>query len=134
MRTIHILLAEDNDADAAIIVLALQEYPLTHVLSRASDGEQAIHMIEELGEPNGSPCPDIFLLDLNMPKACGAEVLKVFRNHAGCRKVPVIIVSSSYSSKDKQQMAELGISSYFVKPMDLDEYMKLGEMVANIAA
>ena len=131
MRILQILLAEDNDADAFLITKALDAYRLRYVLVRACDGEQAIDIIRHLGQPGGAPCPDVLLLDLNLPRWDGAEILAEFRSREACRDVPVVIVTSADSPREKERVAALGVSHYFKKPMDIDEYMKLGDVVAK---
>ena len=85
-----------------------------------------------MGEPDGDPCPDIVLLDLNLPKVDGPEVLTEFRKHPECARTPVIVISSSDAHKDRERMAGLGISRYFRKPSDLDGFLRLGALVREV--
>jgi CheY-like chemotaxis protein len=88
-------------------------------------------MIKSLGEPHGMPCPDRMLLDLDLPKVRGAEVLAEFRRSKLCGDTPAIVMSSSDSAADGARVELLGISHYFQKPSDLDAFMQLGELVAR---
>lgn len=124
-------MVEDNDADVLLIKHALQLHEVSHSLARAADGAQAVTMIRSLGEPNGIPCPDLMLLDLNLPKVPGSEVLAEFRMSKLCADTPAIVMSSSGSGADRARVESLGISYYFQKPSSLDDFMQLGKLVAQ---
>jgi len=125
----HILLAEDNIGDVLLVKRALREYEIPHELHVVQDGGEAIDYVSRMGKPGGDPCPDLVLLDLNLPKADGAQVLTAFRKRPECAQTPVIVVTSSNAQRDRDFMAKLGIACYFRKPSDLDEYMQLGGIV-----
>lgn len=131
METPYILLIEDNPADVCVIRFALAEHHIAQSLHVIQDGEAAVKFIVQIGRPGGTPCPDLMLLDLNLPKATGDEILSEFRKHPECATTPVIIVSSSDAAVDRRRVAALGISRYFRKPSDLNEYLKLGEIVQD---
>jgi CheY-like chemotaxis protein len=133
MNTLKILLAEDNLADILLVRKALEEYHVPHDLHVVRDGEEALTFIQGMGEPDGVPCPDILLLDVNLPKVEGAEILSEFRKHPQCSETPVIVITSSDAYRDRDRMAQLGIAHYFKKPSDLDEFLKLGAVVRDIA-
>lgn len=126
---IQILLAEDNPADVVLVRLALQGQSLEHQLHVVKDGAEAIDFFAHISRSDEAPCPDIMLLDINLPKVQGPEVLAEFRRIPECVRTPVIVVSSSDSERDRVRMAELGITSYFRKPSDLDDFMQLGAVV-----
>jgi CheY-like chemotaxis protein len=132
MNALNILLAEDNLADVLLVRKALDEYEIPHDLHVVRDGEEALAFIQHMGEPNGIPCPDVVLLDLNLPKLDGPEVLTQFRKHPQCALTPVIVISSSDAHRDRERMASLGISRYFRKPSDLDEFLRLGAIVREV--
>lgn len=134
MRPLHILLAEDNQADVWLVRQALEEHRIPHRLYVVKDGAEAIAYVARLGNPDDLPCPDILLLDLNLPKADGTEVLREFRQHPKCAHTPVIVVTSSSAARDLARIGELGISSYFQKPVDLDEFLRLGAVVKEVVA
>ena len=96
------------------------------------DGDEALAFLAQMGESGGVPFPDVLLLDLNLPKIDGPEVLAEFRRHPQCSSTPVIAITSSDAQKDRVRMASLGISSYFRKPSDLEEFMKLGAVVLEV--
>jgi CheY-like chemotaxis protein len=129
MRVLHILLAEDNRGDVLLVREALQYHHIEHELHIVSDGAQAITFVSRMGKSEESPCPDVILLDLNLPKADGAQILGEFRKHPECVTTPVIVVTSSGADRDRQRMAALGIKHYFQKPADFDGFMRLGAVV-----
>lgn len=126
---LHILLAEDNRGDVLLIRRALDEHQIEHHLHVVTDGEEALRFVARMGKPGQEPCPDLMLLDLNLPKVSGGEVLREFRAHPECETTPVIVITSSDSSKDHALVAALGVSRYFRKPMDFDSFMQLGAIV-----
>ena len=128
----RILLAEDNSGDILLIRRALAEYGIEHELHVVHDGEQAIKFLARAGRPGEAPRPDLVLLDLNLPRVDGAEVLMELRHNPRCAATPVIVVTSSNAARDRARLTELGISHYFQKPSDLDEFMQLGAVVRDV--
>ena len=128
---INALLVEDNVADVVLIREALEAHQIAFCLHVLSDGEQAIDYFVQMGKSGATPCPDILLLDLNIPKAEGAEVLKEFRRHRDCLDTPVIVISSSDNPRDKSKVNALGVTHYFKKPSSFDAFMRLGEVVRS---
>jgi CheY-like chemotaxis protein len=124
--TIRILLAEDNPADVYLIEEALREHQVPFEITVAEDGEAAITMLGE-----GRTQPDIVLLDLNMPKRSGGEVLERVRKDAG-GDVPVIILTSSDSPSDKEEALRLGATCYIRKPTGLDEFLEIGATIKRL--
>jgi chemotaxis family two-component system response regulator Rcp1 len=130
--TLRILLAEDNPGDVFLVRESLGAHAIDHELHVVSDGEQALAFVARIGESSTELPPDVFLLDLNLPKADGPTVLKEFRKHPGCSLTPVIIVTSSTRPNEMAQVTALGISYYFRKPTNLAEFMKLGSVVKAV--
>ena len=129
---LHIFLAEDSQADILLVQEALRKYHIDHELYVAKDGEQAINFVERMGQPGCAPCPDLVLLDLNLPKADGPQVLSELRQHPECADTPVIVVTSSDAPKDRARVSKFGIKRYFVKPLDLDAFLQLGAVVREV--
>jgi len=121
-----IWVVEDNPADVYLIRSSLQRHGIAAELRLAQDGEQAIRFIQEADE--GGPLPSLALLDLNLPKFSGPEVLKTMRASPRCNVIPVIVVSSAPPLKQEEMLA-LQIAAYFRKPLDFEEFMRLGELV-----
>ena len=78
------------------------------------------------------PCPDLVLLDINLPKKPGGEVLRHMRDCRRCEKTPVIVVSTSDSVQDREDMSRLGANGYFRKPSQYAQFMKLGELIKEV--
>ena len=131
---LHIFLAEDSQADVFLVRQALRKYDIGHELYVARDGEQALDFVTRMGKPGGMPCPDLILLDLNLPKADGPQVLSEFRQHPECAGTPVIVVTSSDAPKDRARVDRLGVNRYFLKPVDLDSFLQLGAVVREVVA
>jgi CheY-like chemotaxis protein len=132
MKSLQILLVEDNRGDIFLIQRALAENHIEHELHVVRDGEEALGFVLRMSTPIGAPCPDVVLLDLNLPKADGVQVLSALRKHPECAATPVIVVTSSDAPKDRDRVAALGVNRYFKKPFDLDEYMELGKAVLEV--
>jgi len=94
----------------------------------ASDGEQAVRYFDEADGDISAPCPSLVIQDIN-PKKQGGEVLKHLRQSHRCATALVIVVSSSDSARDREQMTELGANEYFHKPSEYAAFMKLGDVV-----
>ena len=125
----HLLLAEDNLPDALLVreAIKLENLPLeVHV---AADGERAIDWIAkvERGEVD-VPCPHVFLVDLNLPRVNGFEVLRRIRASEKCKDIAVMVVTSSDSAVDRDITAKLG-AGYFRKPTSLEEFLKIGPVL-----
>ncbi len=131
-----ILLIEDNPADANLVREALDEHEIEGELLLITNGENAIEFIRQL-DTEDAPTPDLVILDLNLPMKPGSRVLEQFRASSRCARVPIVVLSSSDSYKDREQAARLGASRYYKKPTRLVEFLKLGgvfkQMLANIS-
>lgn len=97
----------------------------------APDGQEAIEFIERAEEEPNAPCPHFLLLDLNLPKKDGFEVLKRLRASEKCKSVPVLIITSSDSPTDQKQAAEFG-AGYFRKPTSYEDFLKVGDMLRQL--
>jgi CheY-like chemotaxis protein len=121
----RILLVEDNPGDAQLVRMAFAEALPSARLSVASDGEAALARLREEGPP------DLLLLDLNLPRLSGHEVLESVRADAGLRRLPVVVLSSSQAESDVTRSYELGANSHVAKPGDLDALFALAETLAR---
>lgn len=126
------LLVEDNPADVFFVRTALEHGGIESEIVVARDGEKAIEFVEAADADPSVPCPRVILLDLNLPRTSGTEVLRRVRRSSRCADVPVIIVTSSDAPSDRAETARLGASRYFLKPQNLDEYLKLGSVVREL--
>jgi len=128
--TNRILLAEDNEGDVFLVRRALAKRGLTHELVVAHNGEEALDWLDaHTGHENGHAGPDLILLDLNLPRVDGGQVLSHIRKSDSFCRTPVIVLTSSDSPKDRQLALELGANLYFRKPTDLASFMDLGRII-----
>ncbi|HEY6389746.1 MAG TPA: response regulator [Bryobacteraceae bacterium] len=127
----NLLLAEDNLPDALLVreAIKLENLPLDIYI--APDGEQALDFLTRAEQDPAAPCPHVLLLDLNLPKVEGLEVLRRIRASDKCKDVPVLIVTSSDSPDDRNESARLG-AGYFRKPPDYQEYLKIGSALREL--
>lgn len=130
---LRVLLAEDNPGDVLLIREALLGGGIDFELTVQEDGELMLAHIDDI-EQGRIRCPDIVLLDLNLPKRNGDVLLQRMRSSPSCKNVPVIVVTSSDSKRDRDLVAQLGASDYFRKANDYDEFMRLGAIVKRHAA
>lgn len=129
MNPFRVVLVEDNPADMFLLKRALAEASIPCTLTELGDGEEAIHFLAQKvagGEP-----PDLILLDLNTPKRGGSDVLETIQRLKMDRSIKVVVFTSSQSPKDRSMVEEMG-ALYLMKPADLDEYMKVGEVVRQL--
>jgi DNA-binding response OmpR family regulator len=131
VQTVKILLAEDNPADVLLIRETLTQQAFPYELLVQRDGEEMLKLIDRL-ERGELPCPEIVLLDLNLPRISGERILERMRGSAVCGNVPILIVTSSDSPYDRANAARLGATAYFRKPSDYDGFMQLGALVKSV--
>ena len=128
----HIVLVEDAEPDVILVREALEQSGLEFDLRVFDDGEQGVDFVENMDRDATITRPHLFLLDLNLPKKSGGQILERVRQSTTCSEVPVVILTSSDSHKDKAQAADLKATGYFRKPSRLDEFMKLGPYVRDL--
>lgn len=136
MRTneneVRILVAEDNDEDVFLVRRALDKHLGRYHLIVASDGEEALRLLERVNADAAVPCPDFVVLDLNLPDCRGIRVLERLRKIPRCAATPVIVFTSSDSPQDKAEAFRMGADGFFHKPTDVASFTKLGEMIRQI--
>lgn len=123
---------EDNEADVFLIQEAIMAKKLPMTLHVVRDGEQAMRYFDEADADVSATCPALVILDINLPKKQGSEVLKHMRRSRRCANALVIAVSTSDSARDREQMTELGANAYFRKPSEYADFMKLGDIVKGL--
>ena len=127
-----IFLAEDNAADVELFRMALAEADVDCELSVFEDGLQIIKFVRGLQQTGTSAMPDLIILDLNLPKIDGLEVVQTLRQLSAFQGVPIVVMSSSSSLRDREKLADCNIAAYIVKAPDLDEYMKIGQTIRKL--
>jgi CheY-like chemotaxis protein len=123
--------AEDNLPDAILVREAIREEKLPLDVYVASDGQQAIEFIARAEADANAPRPHILLLDLNLPKKDGFEVLERLRAGAKYKDIPVLVMTSSDSPADRNRASQLG-AGYFRKPGTYDSFLKIGAVLRQI--
>jgi CheY-like chemotaxis protein len=126
------LLVEDNPTDVFVIREAIARSGLKLNLRIASNGEEALRYLRDLARAEKPACPALVLLDLNLPKVGGIEVLQHLRNSSLCSRMPVIVVTSSTAEADRAAVRRLGAEAYFQKPTSLAAYMELAEVIKRV--
>jgi len=116
---IEILLVEDNPADVRLTQEALREGKVKNNLSVARDGEEALAFLRR----EGAPRPDLILLDLNLPRRDGREVLKEIKDDPQLRMIPVVVLTTSAAESDILKSYSLHANCYITKPVDLDQFI-----------
>lgn len=130
-RPLNLLLAEDNLPDALLVREAIKLESLALEVQIAPDGERAIDLIGNAEDNPDAPCPHILVLDLNLPKIDGFEVLRRIRASEKFKNIPVLIVTSSDSPADRNEAGRLG-AYYFRKPVTYEEFIKIGPFLRRL--
>jgi chemotaxis family two-component system response regulator Rcp1 len=130
-RPIDILMIEDNPYDVRLTMEAFKDAKVSNNLSVASDGEEALRFLRREGEHAGSPRPDLILLDLNLPKKSGREVLEEIKKDPDLKRIPVVVLTTSGNEQDILRAYELHVNAYITKPVDLDQFVKIVEAVED---
>ncbi len=122
-----ILLVEDNPMDLDLALHAFQRRKLANPIEVARDGEEALAWIPRWEA--GEPCPIVILMDINMPKIGGLEVLRQLKSHPVFRTIPVVMLTTSAVSQDVESAYQHGANSYIVKPVDFDKFIVVAEQI-----
>jgi CheY-like chemotaxis protein len=122
-RPVEILLVEDNPGDVRLTREAFKEARLASRLTVVSDGVEALAFLRQQGKFTGAATPDMILLDLNLPKKSGLEVLADVKRDNHLRRTPVVVLSTSCAEKDVRRSYELHANCYISKPVDLETFI-----------
>ena len=120
---IHILLVEDNEGDVVLTLEALKEAKLTNRISVVRDGEEALSFLYKQGKYADAEAPQLILLDINLPKIDGKEVLAKVKNDPDLKKIPVVILTTSSSEKDILEAYNNHANCYITKPVNLEKFI-----------
>lgn len=124
-RDLEILVVEDNEADVRLIREGLAEINLRCRLNVVEDGEEAGDYLYRRGRFRSAPRPDLIILDLNLPRRSGVEVLETIKTDLNLKRIPVVVLTSSESVRDVNSAYDRGANTYFRKPSDLDQIYDL---------
>jgi two-component system, chemotaxis family, response regulator Rcp1 len=128
---IEILLVEDNPGDVRLTIEALKEGKVANEINVAVDGIEALAFLRREGKYENAPKPDLILLDLNLPKKNGREVLAEIKMNSHLKCIPVVILTSSQAEKDIVATYNLHANCYITKPVDFDQFIKVVKSIEN---
>lgn len=131
MKTIHILMVEDNEGDIILTKEALQESKVNNTVTAVRNGKAAIDYVFKKGEFSKSESPDLILLDINLPLKNGHEVLRAIKENESTRKIPVIMLTTSSSKKDIDQSYRQHANCYIVKPVEVNDFLHSVAIIEN---
>lgn len=129
VRPVEILLVEDNPGDVELTANALRVGKVCNRMNVVEDGESALAFLRRQGNYAGAPCPDVVLLDLNLPRKDGREVLAEIKSDPVLKQIPVIILTTSQSEEDILRAYNLAANCYITKPVDLDQFTKVVQSI-----
>lgn len=130
-RFLQVLLVEDNEGDVRLIKEAFSESKIDKTFNVARDGEDALNFLYGRGKYTERIKPDIILLDINLPKKNGFEVLERIKTDPELKKIPVIMLSSSSSEEHVIKSYDLNANCYVTKPVDFDEYIRAVKIIED---
>jgi two-component system, chemotaxis family, response regulator Rcp1 len=131
MEPIEILLVEDNPGDVRLTREALRDSKLHNNLSVVEDGAEALAFLRREGSYTAAPRPDIILLDLNLPKLSGREVLQEIKKDEVLRRIPVVILTTSDDEQDILASYDLHANCYITKPVDINRFVTIVKSIEN---
>jgi chemotaxis family two-component system response regulator Rcp1 len=131
MQHIHILLVDDNEGDIYLTREALDDAQIINKISIAHDGVEAIDFLKSCLRSGGQTMPDLILLDINLPKMDGMEVLSIIKNDPELKRIPVIMLTTSSAEKDILTSYDNYANCYITKPVDLNRFMDVVRTIEN---
>lgn len=123
IQDLEILLVEDNEGDIRLTIEAFKEAKIRNQIKVVKDGEEALEYLKKQGKYTDVITPDIILLDINLPKIDGKEVLNTIKNDTALKIIPVIMLTTSSADSDVQESYENHANCYVIKPVDLNKFM-----------
>jgi chemotaxis family two-component system response regulator Rcp1 len=130
-KPIDILLVEDNPGDARLALESLKESKIRNTIHWVQDGLEAMKFMHRQGNYENAPRPDLILLDLNMPKMDGREVLAEIKSDDDLKRIPVVIFTISKAEEDILKTYDLHANCYITKPLDLNRFLKVIQSIED---
>jgi two-component system response regulator len=124
-RPAELLLIEDNSGDILLTKEAFEEIQFAENLNVVTDGEAALNFLYKQGSYQNAPTPDLIILDLNIPRIDGRELLAKIKTDENLKKIPVVVLSTSKSERDIKYCYELQANCYLIKPIDFEEFLEI---------
>ena len=131
MKDVHILLVEDNEGDILLITEALEDGKIVNKISSVKDGEAALKFLHQQPPYTDAELPDLILLDINLPKLNGHEVLKSIKNDDKLKRIPVIMLTTSSSSDDVLKSYGNYVNCYITKPVEVNNFLNVVTKIEN---
>jgi CheY-like chemotaxis protein len=128
---VEVLLVEDDPGDVLMTKEAFEEHKVRNRLTVLSDGVQALDYLHRRGEYADAELPDLILLDLNLPKRDGREVLAEIKQHEDLRRIPVVVLTTSDADEDILRSYQLHANAYVTKPVDFDRFITVVKQIDN---
>jgi two-component system response regulator len=130
-RAIQILLVEDSPSDAKLTIRAMKSAKIANEIRHVTDGVRALEFLRQQGEYAMAPRPDLILLDLNLPRKNGQEVLKELRNDPKLTTIPVVVLTTSHQEEDIVRSYQLHANCYVTKPVDFQKFLYIVKTIEN---
>lgn len=130
-KPIEILLVEDNPGDVRLTREALRDAKVRNNMHVVSDGVEAMRFLHREGEHAAAERPDVILLDLNLPKMDGREVLAAVKSDPGLKRIPIVVLTTSAAETDIIQAYDLHANCYITKPVDLDQFVEVVKSIED---
>jgi chemotaxis family two-component system response regulator Rcp1 len=130
-KPIEILLVEDSPSDAALTIEALKAGKIANRLSHVEDGVDAMDFLRRRGKYADAERPDLIMLDLNLPRMDGRDVLAEIKNDPDLKIIPIIVLTTSRSDKDILKSYQLNANCYITKPVDFDHFIEVVKSIEN---
>jgi CheY-like chemotaxis protein len=124
-RQIEVLLVEDDPGDVLMTKEAFADYKLSNTLHVVNDGVEAMDFLRRQGEHTGAPRPDLVLLDLNLPRMDGREVLQAIKSDPELASIPVVVLTTSEAEEDVLRSYSLHANAYVTKPVDFERFIQV---------
>jgi len=131
IKVIDILLVEDSEGDARLSLEAMRDSKIRNKMHHVVDGEEAMAFLRKEGKYSKVPRPDLILLDLNLPKKDGREVLAEIKNDDKLKRIPVVVLTISSAEEDILKSYNLHANCFITKPIDLSQFMKVVRSVED---
>jgi CheY-like chemotaxis protein len=131
-QKVRILVIDDNPADVELLRYALRHAGVTCDLTVIATGDEAIEFVQQRGKYPDTSAPDLAVVDLNLPRYDGIEIIGAMRRNPAFATVPVAVFTSSSSPRDRAKIEALKVCRYITKPSDLDEYLRIGSAIKQL--
>ena len=129
---IHVFMIEDNVLDVELMTMALEETGIDFTLHGANNGERGLDLLQRAGQD--LPLPELIIIDLNLPRISGLELLAHARALPGLVKTPIVIFSGSLNPRDSEDALKGGANAFLAKPISVDGFLAIGKQLANMVS